>query len=85
MRKIPCFIPFDEPVDKNNLPQQFTYPFDYQPHPLCVAACAQVQDYLQTQTDWEHNFGLKEGQTGAIIGKMFGVLLVENAAKEIGF
>jgi tRNA pseudouridine32 synthase/23S rRNA pseudouridine746 synthase len=37
-----------------------------------------------TQTQWQHNFGLFDDPNN-IIGKMFGVLLVKNAAEELGF
>ncbi len=49
------------------LPERFTYPFCYQPHPLCVMAAQEVQAYLKTQSQWAAE--LKEG-------KMFGVLIV---------
>lgn len=49
------------------LPEHFTYPFCYQPHPLCVMAAQEVQAYLKTQKQWA-----KELKAG----KMFGVLVV---------
>ena len=49
------------------LPERFTYPFCYQPHPLCVMAAQEVQAYLKTQSQWAAE--LKEV-------KMFGVLVV---------
>ncbi|MBQ9524963.1 MAG: RNA pseudouridine synthase [Bacteroidaceae bacterium] len=49
------------------LPERFTYPFCYQPHPLCMMAAQEVQAYLKTQSQWAAE--LKEG-------KMFGVLIV---------
>ena len=58
------------------LPQLFTFPFHYTPHPLCVKAAAQVQQYLQTRSDWQQE--LQQG-------KMFGVLLVRTPENEIGF
>lgn len=48
-------------------PQYFTYPFCYQPHPLCVLAAQEVRAYLKTQKQWT-----KELKAG----KMFGVLVV---------
>ena len=27
-------------------PEQFTYPFCYEPHPLCIAAADEVRNYL---------------------------------------
>ena len=81
----PFFIPFDEPIDNYSVPGKFTYPFQYKPHPLCLLAAEKLQRHLQIQEEWEHNFGLVEGKEGAIIGKMFGVLLVRNVQNEIGY
>lgn len=82
---IDLLIPFDEPVAPELLPEKFTFPFHYTPHPLCLLAVEQLQDHLRTQTAWEHNFGLGAGKTGPVIGKMFGVLLVQTPEKEVGF
>ncbi|MFC5271548.1 pseudouridylate synthase [Adhaeribacter terreus] len=84
-REKECFISFQEPIDSYALPEKFTYPFKYTPHPLCLLAAEELQRHLKAQTEWEHNFGLEEGKTGAVIGKMFGVLLVRNAQKEVGY
>ena len=59
-----------------SLPEQFTYPFHYTPHPLCVKAAEEVQAYLQTRTGWHSE--LQQG-------KMFGVLLVRTSEGETGF
>lgn len=48
-------------------PQRFTYPFCYEPHPLCRAAATEVQQYIA-----EH----EEIRSDADRGKMFGVLVV---------
>lgn len=66
-------------------PAEFTFPFHYTPHPLCVAAAQQVFDYLENQSDFEHDFGVHHHVEGVNIGKMFGVLIVENHQGEIGF
>ena len=79
------FIVFKQKISGINLPQKFTFPFYYEPHQLSKIAASELQDYLQTQTDWEHNFGLQEGQKGLVIGKMFGVLVVQNQVGEIGY
>ncbi len=78
-------MPFEESIEAYSLPERFTYPFNYQPHPLCVLAAQDVQLHLNTQKEWEHNFGLVDGQAGAVIGKMFGVLLVKTEQNEIGY
>lgn len=67
------------------LPERFTFPFYYEPHPLSLKAVEIVQNYLETQSDFDHNFGLKENQAGLVIGKMFGVLVVKNKLNELGF
>lgn len=67
------------------LPQQFTFPFYYTPHPLAVLAAKELQGYIDCQKDWEHNFGNPEEPEQGAIGKMFGVLVVKNQAGEIGY
>ena len=66
-------LPF---VKAEDLPSLFTFPFHYTPHPLCVQAAHEVQDYLQTRTEWKEE--LQQG-------KMFGVLLIQTPTGEIGF
>ena len=79
------FIPFKSNVSHIPRPEKFTFPFYYTPHELAHLAMVQLQDYLKTQAEWTHNFGLMEEQEGLVIGKMFGVLVVENDQKELGF
>lgn len=79
-----CFTRFTQAIDAYALPQRFTFPFYYEPHPLCVIAAEELQQHLETQNDWQHNFGLTGKLTGAI-GKMFGVLLVQNSQGEVGY
>lgn len=67
------------------LPEKFTYPFYYKPHPLAILASEELQNYLAHQTDFKHNFGLTADDGSTPIGKMFGVLVVKNKAGEIGF
>jgi tRNA pseudouridine32 synthase/23S rRNA pseudouridine746 synthase len=52
---------------------------------LCEIAVNEVQEYLKIQTDFEHNFGLDTSKKGLPIGKMFGVLVVQNKQNEIGY
>lgn len=79
-----CFTSFKSAIDQYQLPERFTFPFYYEPHPLCLIAANELQQYLSTQTDWQHNFGLGE-DSGPVIGKMFGVLLVRNQNGELGY
>ncbi len=76
---------FTTSINEIKLPTKFTFPFYYEPHPLCELAASEVQSYLQTQTDFEHNFGLDPSKKGLVIGKMFGVLVVQNQLNEIGY
>ncbi|MGJ8681374.1 pseudouridine synthase [Paraglaciecola sp.] len=79
-----CFTSFNPLPKSYSLPERFTFPFFYQPHPLCVLAAEQLQQVLEQQQEWQHNFGLTDDPNN-IIGKMFGVLLVKNANGELGF
>lgn len=67
------------------MPERFTFIENNKPHPLCQLAAEQLQDYLLDQDDWIHNFGLIPGQEGSIIGKMFGVLVVQTSDNELGY
>ncbi|WP_053976306.1 RluA family pseudouridine synthase [Mangrovimonas xylaniphaga] len=68
-----------------DLPEKFTFPFYYQPHPLCIQAAQDLQAYLENQTDFEHNFGLAPEMQGLVIGKMFGVMVVKNQQDELAY
>lgn len=78
------FQSFKTNISSIPLPEKFTFPFYYEPHELSIIASKELQFYLETQTDFEHNFGLDESQKGLIIGKMFGVLVCQNEFGEIG-
>jgi tRNA pseudouridine32 synthase/23S rRNA pseudouridine746 synthase len=79
------FIRFEASIADHALPKTFASPFENKPHSLCLLATKQLQEHLTNQTEWEHNFGLNPDQEGQIIGKMFGVLVVQNQAGETGF
>ena len=49
-------------------PERFTYPFCYEPHPLCEMAAKEVQAYIGSRAEIRED---------ADKGKMFGVLVVE--------
>ena len=66
----------------NGIPEQFTFPFYYTPHPISLHAANQLQELL-VENPWGHNFGLDPNQKGIVIGKMFGVLIVEKETKEL--
>ena len=79
------FQEFTTDISGISLPEKFTFPFYYEPHPLSVIATHELQNYLETQNDFQHNFGLNENQERLVIGKMFGVLVVQNQNNELGF
>jgi len=79
------FQKFKAPISEIKLPEKFTFPFYYKPHPLAKIATKEVQEYLENQTDFKHNFGLSEDNSTLPIGKMFGVLVVKNSENEIGY
>jgi tRNA pseudouridine32 synthase/23S rRNA pseudouridine746 synthase len=76
---------FKTDISGIQLPEKFTFPFYYEPHSLAKIATKEIQEYLESQTDFEHNFGLNASQTNLPIGKMFGILVVRNKQNEIGY
>ncbi|WPQ66421.1 pseudouridine synthase [Chitinophaga sancti] len=75
----------DELIKDIALPERFTFPFFYEPHPLSKLAAADLQQYLETQTGLDHNFGLTDDTDGSAIGKMFGVLVVKDPTGRLGY
>lgn len=82
------FHPFDQDISRIELPEKFTFPFYYEPHPLAILAVNQLKSELK-KIKLQHNFGLNHlsnhYEDELVIGKMFGVLVVENEKKELGF
>jgi tRNA pseudouridine32 synthase/23S rRNA pseudouridine746 synthase len=79
-----CFTPFSNAIEAYALPERFTFPFYYQPHALCLLAAEELQQHLLSQDQWRHNFGLGDDPS-KIIGKMFGVLVVEDTDGKLGY
>ena len=75
----------DQPINEIELPERFTFPFYYEPHPLTKIAAAELQHYLETQTHLDHNFGLSADKEGIVVGKMFGVLVVQDTEGKLGY
>lgn len=84
-KKAMAFHNFQQDISTIQVPDAFTFPFCYEPHPLTILAAEQLQDYLQGQQDFTHNFGLDHVMSGLVIGKMFGVLVVRDPAGQLGF
>ena len=80
-----CFTRFVSSIEDIDLPERFTFPFNYKPHKLCVLAANELQLYLLSQTSMDHDFGIDNTVDGSNIGKMFGVLVVRNDDNEIGY
>ena len=67
------------PIDINrysdiDIPEEMNNPLDYEPHPLCIMVCKELQSYLAEPKDWREEIDK---------GKMVGVLNVEKQ-REIG-
>lgn len=75
-RGLPTFHRFRGGTAGMELPERFTYPFCYEPHPLCVKAAEEVKGYLAGREEWQEELGE---------GKMFGVLVVEDEGGDVGF
>ena len=78
------FIPFSQEFQKQKLPERFTFPFYYDVHPLALHAAQLLQRRLSTE-DFGHDFGLNRQERLGAIGKMFGVLVVQNSDGELGY
>ena len=72
-----CFTSFKHDIESYALPERFTFPFCYEPHPLCLLAAQELQNKLSSDSGFQQEFS----QTG----KMFGVLIVENHQGEVGY
>ena len=67
---------FKQNIEGVSLPEKFTFPFHYTPHPLTRIAAGEVRSYLSTRHDWQEEIGK---------GKMFGVLIVMTQNGNIGY
>ena len=77
------FIPFRD-GNLIPLPSNFTFPFYYTPHPIALKAVGQLQERLKSG-DFKHDFGIGKSERNGAIGKMFGVLVVQNESGELGY
>jgi tRNA pseudouridine32 synthase/23S rRNA pseudouridine746 synthase len=77
------FIPFRD-GNLIPLPSNFTFPFYYTPHPIALKAVGQLQERLKSG-DFKHDFGIGRSERNGAIGKMFGVLVVQNESGELGY
>lgn len=79
-----AFRRFQSDIQSINKPQKFTFPFYYEPHPLSIVACEELQRELEHNEvllplfDPSHPLCLPAG-------KMFGILIVENQTGDLGY
>lgn len=66
---------FTSDISAFTLPDKFTYPFHYTPHPLALAASHELQQYLTTF----HPVNSEQQ------GRMYGVLIVKDTRGELGY
>jgi tRNA pseudouridine32 synthase / 23S rRNA pseudouridine746 synthase len=78
-----CVLNFNSPVADIVLPEKFTFPFAYDPHPLAIIAAEELQTYISHQPDLLHDFGISDKNNG--LGKMFGVLVVKGKDNNLGY
>lgn len=62
-----------DPASGIRLPERMNNPFCYEPHPLCIMACKELQEKIAQRDDWREEIDR---------GKMFGVLIVEKPRKD---
>ncbi len=67
---------FSKDVSHIALPQQFTFPFSYTPHPLTLIATEQTIAHLESNPTWADELAK---------GKMFGVMVVTTPDHKLGF
>ncbi|MGJ3235817.1 RluA family pseudouridine synthase [Marivirga sp.] len=69
-----CFHKFKSDISDYSLPERFTFPFSYEPHPLTELAANEIQEILKSAKI-----------RNEISGKMYSVLVVQNQSGEIGY
>jgi tRNA pseudouridine32 synthase/23S rRNA pseudouridine746 synthase len=68
------FIKFQSDISNIKLPEEFTFPFSYEPHPLTELAAKELQENLKEVKN-----------KNEISGKMYGVLVVQNTKGDLGY
>jgi tRNA pseudouridine32 synthase/23S rRNA pseudouridine746 synthase len=68
------------------LPDKFTFPFYYEPHPISIYAAELLMNFLDREAaSFGWDFGLDGQLSEHSRGRMFGVLIVKNKNDELGF
>ena len=79
------FQHFKKDISGIEIPDKFTFPFYYEPNLLAKIATKELQEYLEKQTEFKHEFGIKDSTAKNALGKMFGVLVVKNTDGDLGY
>ena len=79
------FTPFKESLANYSIPESFTFPFYYEPHPLSLLAVKKLQQYIEAKVEDGQSPESKILGGKNRTGKMFGVLVVENEDGDVGF
>ncbi|MDN3680775.1 pseudouridine synthase [Vibrio tapetis subsp. quintayensis] len=77
------FTPFLADVTQHTLPDSFTFPYYYSPHPIAIVAMEELQAHLAFLQSAQ-----AKGEAGAEhlnTGNMFAVLVVENQHGQLGY
>ncbi|WP_353119303.1 pseudouridine synthase [Myroides odoratus] len=79
-----AFRRFQADISRITRPEKFTFPFYYEPHPLSIMASEELQRELESHILLAPLFDPASSEC-LPAGKMFGVLVVENQAGELGY
>ncbi|MFV0365816.1 MAG: pseudouridine synthase [Mangrovibacterium sp.] len=74
---------FQHDISSIKVPTRFPYLYSNKPHPLCLMAAQELQDFLAQQDEWNELLGTSGNEN--TIGKMFGVLVVELPSGNLGY
>ena len=79
-----AFRRFQSDISRISKPEKFTFPFYYEPHSLSILASEELQRELESHVLLAPLFDTANPEC-LPAGKMFGVLIVENQAGELGY
>ncbi|QQU02591.1 RluA family pseudouridine synthase [Myroides odoratus] len=79
-----AFRQFQSDISRISKPEKFTFPFYYEPHSLSILASEELQRELESHALLVPLFDAANPEC-LPAGKMFGVLIVENQAGELGY
>ena len=66
------FQHFKKDISGIQIPDKFTFPFYYEPNLLAKIAAKELQEYLEKQTEFKHEFGIKNSTAkGFLYGSIY--------------